>query len=231
MRLELDVGNTRIKWRAMDHRGVFASGLDLKNEIESQARCMELVEAVWVSSVHEEQNAWIAERFPQAVFAQSQVSQNGLINSYADVHKMGVDRWLAMLSAWHKRPNKAHIVIDAGTALTLDLIDEFGRHVGGYICPGFAMMKKTLLGSTDQVVAHEDWSVGRAPGNDTQLCVDHGIQDMVVSWLEYHRKMQPQAEIWLTGGDAARLLSLMDSPVQHETDLVLDGLSVCFQKS
>ena len=53
----------------------------------------------------------------------------------------------------------------------------------------------------------------------------------MVSWLEYHRRMQPQAEIWLTGGDAARLLSLMDSPVQHEADLVLDGLSVCFQKS
>lgn len=231
MRLELDVGNTRIKWRVLDQKGVFASGLDLKNEMSAQTPTMEFVEQVWVSSVHEEHNAWISEHFPQAKFAQSQINHDGLINSYEDVHKMGVDRWLAMLAAWNANPNKAHIVIDAGTALTLDIIDEFGRHVGGYICPGFNMMKTALLGNTNKVLAHEDWSEGRAPGNITQLCVDHGIQDMVASWLEYHRNLQPQAEIWLTGGDAQRLVSLLDSPVRYEADLVLDGLAVSFNQS
>lgn len=230
MRLELDVGNTRIKWRVIDHRGIFQSGVDLKEALENSPRWLELVEQVWVSSVHEEHNPWILEHFPQARFAVSQISQKGLSNSYEDAHKMGVDRWLAMLAAWHSEPNVAHIVVDAGTALTLDLIDEFGRHVGGYICPGFNLMKTELLGSTNKVIADDDWIMGRAPGNSTQQCVDHGIQDMVACWIERHRDLQPNAKTWVTGGDGERLVTLLNAPVVYEPDLVLNGLSVSFQQ-
>lgn len=228
MRLELDVGNTRVKWRVCDHRGIFDSGLDLKLSVKEKPSWMGLVEDVWVSSVHDEQVAWILDFFPQAKFAKTQVSHCGLSNSYEDVHKMGVDRWLAMLAAWNKSPDQSHIVIDAGTAITLDLIDEFGRHVGGYICPGFSLMKSSLLGGTRQVVVEDDWQVGRAPGNSTQGCVDYGVQDMVACWLEHHRALQPNARVWVTGGDGQRLVSLLAEPVQCEADLVLDGLSVYF---
>ena len=181
-----------------------------------------------MSSVHDEQNIWIAEAFPQVQFAKSQVSQKGLSNSYEDVHKMGVDRWLAMLAAWNKAPDHAHIVIDAGTAITLDLIDEFGRHVGGYICPGFNLMKGSLLSGTKRVLAEDDWQLGRAPGSSTQGCVDHGVQDMVACWLEHHRALQPNAQVWVTGGDGQRLVSLLAETVQFEADLVLDGLQIHF---
>ena len=179
MRLEVDAGNTRAKWRVCDHRGIFDSGKDLQAALAEKPSWKALVEDVWVSSVHDEHNEWVLQVFPQAQFAKSQVSQSGLSNSYEDVHKMGVDRWLAMLAAWSKCPDQSHIVIDAGTALTLDVIDEFGRHVGGYICPGFSLMKHSLLGGTKRVMAEDEWQVGRALGNSTQDCVDHGVQDMV----------------------------------------------------
>lgn len=228
MRLEIDAGNTRAKWRVCDHRGVFDSGTDLQEALLERPSWQSLVEAVWVSSVHDEQNEWISKVFPQAQFAKSQVSHQGLSNSYEDVHKMGVDRWLAMQAAWSKSPDHAHIVIDAGTALTLDIIDEFGRHVGGYICPGFNLMKSSLLDGTKRVMAEDEWKIGRAPGNSTQDCVDHGVQDMVACWLEHHKALQPNAQIWVTGGDGHRLVSLLAEPVQFEVDLVLDGLQVHF---
>lgn len=228
MRLEVDAGNTRAKWRACDHRGIFDSGKDLQAALAEKPSWKALVEDVWVSSVHDEHNEWVLQVFPQAQFAKSQVSQGGLSNSYEDVHKMGVDRWLAMLAAWSKYPDQSHIVIDAGTALTLDVIDEFGRHVGGYICPGFSLMKHSLLGGTKRVMAEDEWQVGRALGNSTQDCVDHGVQDMVACWLEHHRALQPTARIWVTGGDGQRLVSLLAEPVLFEADLVLDGLQIHF---
>ncbi len=228
MRLELDVGNTRTKWRLCDDYSIFESGLDLQAELVLSPWWVSVVEVVWVSCVHSEQDVALMELFPSAQFAKSQVSHKGLSNSYEDAHKMGVDRWLAMQAVWAEKPGVAHIVIDAGTAITLDVIDEFGRHVGGYICPGFSMMKASLLGGTKKVLAQDEWQLGRGLGNNTQDCVDHGIQDMVACWLEHHREMQPNAHVWVTGGDGQRLVSLLSSAVQYEPDLVLDGLKVHF---
>lgn len=230
MRLELDVGNTRIKWRLCDHRGRYDGGLDLKQALADTPAWLALVEDVWVASVHEAQNQWLLGYFPQAQFAHSQVAQLGLSNSYEDPHKMGVDRWLAMLAAWQAQPDAAHMVIDAGTAITLDFIDAFGRHVGGYICPGLQMMKSTLLASTDKVLADQQWQLGRAPGCSTQACVDHGIQDMLVSWIEHHHSLQPESNVWMTGGNAEALASLLTKPVNLMPDLVLDGVQAYFSK-
>jgi type III pantothenate kinase len=230
MRLEVDGGNTRVKWRLCDHRGRFDGGLDLKKALIDAPAWVSLVEDVWVSSVHDEQNPWISEQFPQALFAHSQVSHMGLSNSYQDPHRMGVDRWLVMLAAWHKNPDQVNIIVDAGTAITLDIVDAFGRHVGGYICPGFQMMKTTLLAETNKVLAEAPWQIARAPGQSTQQCVDHGIQDMVACWVEHHRVLQPEAKIWMTGGNAEALSTLLVEPVELVSDLVLDGLQVYFSK-
>ncbi len=229
MRLQLDAGNTRIKWRVYDQAKVVAAGSDLRQTLEDKPEWYLSLKEVWVSSVHTEQDTWIKSIFPMAFFAQSQVNCAGLSNSYEDVHKMGVDRWLAMLAVWQRQPDQTHIVIDAGTAITLDIIDGFGRHVGGYICPGFNLMKGSLLNGTKKVWAEDEWQLGRAPGNRTQLCVDHGIQDMVACWLERHCTLQPDAKITLTGGDGPRLSALLTKKISYQADLVLDGLAVYFQ--
>jgi type III pantothenate kinase len=228
VRLELDVGNTRTKWRLCDDVSVFESGQNLIEALAQEPWWVSVVEIVWVSSVGSEQNEPILALFPNAQFAKSQVAHLGLINSYKDPNKMGVDRWLAMQAVWSRRPDTSHIIVDAGTAITLDVIDNFGCHVGGYICPGFNMMKAGLLGGTQRVMAQDNWQLGRELGNNTQGCVDYGIQDMVASWLESHRVKQPDACIWVTGGDGVRLNSLLSSPVTFEADLVLDGLKVHF---
>jgi hypothetical protein len=60
--------------------------------------------------------------------------------------------------------------------------------------------------------------------------VDHGIQDMVACWIEHHRAMQPEAKVWMTGGNGEALASLLAEPVELVPDLVLDGLYVHFSK-
>jgi type III pantothenate kinase len=242
LRLELDVGNTRIKWRVRSRDLIISAGSDLKLDVftlDPLPSWLGQVVDVWVSSVHQEQNQWLTQRFPSAQFARTQQVECGLKNSYADPSSMGVDRWLAMLAAWSSQPaNQSgtesatqHIVIDAGTAITLDIIDESGQHVGGYICPGFNMMKSTLLGGTDKVLANNEWSVGRSPGDATQFCVDHGIQDMVSSWVERHCQSRPDAKIWVSGGDGVMLTRLLSNQYTYNSDLVLDGLIISFNNT
>ena len=232
LRLELDVGNTRIKWRLCSQIGVVQQGCDLKLDIsfdQASPDWLCKVSEVWVSSVHQNQNDWVESIFPNAQYAVSKGSQAGVYNSYSDPMKMGVDRWLAMLAAKAFNKTSSHIVIDAGTAITLDVIDSSGQHLGGYICPGLNMMKLALLGGTNKVVAGQDWVLGRDPGTSTQLCVDHGIQDMVVSWLESHIHKHPEAEVSISGGDGKMLSELLGLQKKYYPDLVLDGLNISFK--
>lgn len=234
MRLELDAGNTRIKWRLLDaNEDVELRGVDLRNEIGQVDR--KSIDEVWVSSVHPEQNDWISKCFPQAKFATTDSAKQGLSNSYADPSRMGVDRWLAMLGAYKCAKDQSHIIVDAGTALTIDVIVNH-HHVGGYICPGLRTMKDAVFGKTQQVLADDDWLADRSPGNSTQACLDHGILDMVCAWIEKQVTEYPEATVWLTGGDSDALLTvlnttgggLLNRSLVLEGDLVLNGLKVHF---
>lgn len=225
--LELDAGNTRIKWRLTEAEEIIKSGSDLKGQLSELKNVSPQV--VWVSSVHTQQNQWIIERFPKAQFAKTSSQAAGLQNSYEDVSRMGVDRWLAMLAAYQSAPDDQHIVVDAGTALTIDLISGH-HHVGGYICPGTYMMKQSILGQTQQVRADIDWSGSRTPGTSTQECLDHGILDMACSWIERQSERQPEAKLWLTGGNAEKLATLLTPSLVLEPDLVLNGLQIYFSE-
>lgn len=230
MRLELDAGNSRIKWRLWEARGRFAGGDDLRSALVLVPKWLPFVEEVWVSSVQQETADWIASIFPQSQFAISALTKNGLINGYDKPETLGVDRWLAMLAAWTNRPHESHVVVDAGTALTVDVIDGSGQHIGGYICPGFRLMKAGLLTGTQQVKPEAQWLGGRLPGHDTQQCVDYGIRDMVLCWVEQQCLRYPASNVTLTGGDSLRILQSLSFTVNHQPDLVLDGLQVSFLK-
>jgi type III pantothenate kinase len=229
LRLELDVGNTRIKWRLVDDGLIVKCGTDIKLDVcfgENEPEWVARIEDVWVSSVHQDQNSWIESYFSTVQYAVTRAFQCGLVNSYTDFSRMGVDRWLAMLAAREINKVGSHIVIDCGTAITLDVIDRHGQHMGGYICPGLTMMKAALLGGTNKVMAGMEWNVGRELGVDTQACVDHGIQDMVLSWLEQHIKSVPDAVVSISGGDGKKLSELLGMKNNYYPDLVLDGLNI-----
>ncbi len=96
----------------------------------------------------------------------------GLINSYDNPQKMGVDRWLAMLGAANLT-SKPFAVIDAGTAVTVDFVAN-GQHLGGWIAPGFHSMKKALLENTTRVFEDQTIPSQLEAGKDTEKCVAMG---------------------------------------------------------
>ena len=230
MQLELDAGNTRIKWRLKDASGLIAAaGRDLNREMGNYPELLNESLSVFLSSVEPKQTQWVQKHFPQVSIATTQAETLGLKNSYTDPNRMGIDRWLAMLAAYRSDESIKHLIVDAGTAVTLDVVEQ-GYHRGGFICPGLTMMKKAVLGETQTVYAQAEWLKGRALGTETQACLDHGMIDMVCSWIESHAKGQLATKVWLTGGDAGTLAPLLDVSVALEPDLVLNGLTEYFNQ-
>ena len=144
---------------------------------------------------------------------------------------MGVDRWLAMIAAFN-RQKRACLIVDAGTALTIDLVADDGRHQGGYILAGLSMAVKALENNTGIILRNRDFSPLAGPGTSTEQAVLGGALSSAVSLifeaLGRLRCMDSGSMVYLCGGDAELLAQALrsrgESGFTVEPDLVLDGL-------
>jgi len=241
--LLIDCGNSRLKWRLITTERVQHGVMDYHDDNLANApfwSALSRDSVMWVASVanaalREQLSRMARERgLPMPRFAQSEVMQGGLHNGYRDTQKLGVDRWLAMLAAW-RECRSACLVIDAGSAITVDLVDHEGKHGGGHIVPGLALQQRSLLQQTAQVRFQAQISHNVAPGRDTQTAVSNGTLAMAVGYLRYvlHEAWHSAATapvIFITGGDAETLLPFMNVPVNVRAHLVLDGLYLFAQE-
>ncbi len=242
MILELDLGNTRGKWRLLDGGEVPARGslstadLRLGNlPAEWVDLCPRRVRAANVAgaAVAEALTAVVRQLFGLPVeFARVESHCAGITCGYRDIGRLGVDRWLAVLAAYDK-DSRAALIVDCGSAVTLDLLDNGGRHLGGYIVPGLDLMRRALYQDTDAVKVSRALVPGMslAPGRDTIDAVNRGLPLMVLGAVEcalqeLHRGGAEESLLWLTGGDGPLLSSLCNRSHQLVPDLVLDGLAL-----
>jgi type III pantothenate kinase len=152
-------------------------------------------------------------------------SAAGVECGYLDPNALGVDRWLAIIAAY-KKSGKACVVVDMGTAITVDIINERGMHLGGYIVPGLTMMNEALYRGTRQVKVDAQAIDDIAPGRVTEMAVANGcllmIKSMVYSALSDINT--PSAELFVTGGDGEKLMAVLECDATYSPDLVMDGL-------
>jgi type III pantothenate kinase len=234
--LQLDVGNSSAKWRLVNRDGILARG-DYVAGDESSERlllgCTESLQHIWVSSVaapaQEEQ--WVAllqGRWGTVPwFARTQARTGSLRNSYVDPVRMGVDRWLAMLGARQREPGRL-CVIDAGSALTIDIVSAQGQHEGGYIIPGPGLMERALLLDTDRVRFEEEVEYSLSPGTSTAQAVRHGIalaQAGAVN-LALAQVDGSSMALLFCGGAGKDLMQWVQQPGHWAPDLVFEGLEI-----
>lgn len=229
MILQLDIGNTRLKWRLVDGAHVVDGGAIVRSGDLRLPPLEQTPEQVWVASVAgEEQEALLRQEFKDldVWFARTAEQACGLRNSYAQPHRMGVDRWLAMLAAWNQALD-AVCVVDAGSALTIDFVSASGTHLGGYILPGLDSMERALLSDTDRVRFADAARDSLAPGQSTEEAVYNGLllsQAGAVA-LALDRVGQV-GTLYFSGGNGAVLQAALDRGGQFVPDLVLDGLAL-----
>lgn len=227
--LLLDVGNTAIKWRLADAdglrdpSGVAATGASLCESVKTHEW-----NAIVLSSVAGEVadtallTALKTVRSVPVWQARAESSCSGLVSCYAQPARMGVDRWLAMLGARQASAGPL-CVIDAGTAITLDLVAAQGRHEGGYILPGADLMRRALTADTGQIQVDALDTPTLSPGSDTQTCVNAGGWRAVIGAVQSVLADYPEHRALLTGGLAPVLLE-MGLSATHHPHLVMEGL-------
>ncbi|MGH8447438.1 MAG: type III pantothenate kinase [Solimonas sp.] len=233
MKLLIDIGNTRLKW-ALARDGMFAEHGAVLHEGEPARVIGALpaarVESAWLAHVtgaaHEESLcAAVHAHYGVATqIARTAPAWQGLRNAYREPQRLGVDRWLAMVAAWHEARGAA-CVIDAGTALTADAIAADGRHLGGIIAAGLETQQRAVLGATRFATRSFESAYDGGFGDDTETCVRQGAMLACLGAIDRARLLAgPAALCLLTGGDATMLLPYLGDGWTHRPFLVLEGL-------
>ena len=176
-----------------------------------------------------ELNERLQERFTASRFYFLNPSENcfGVTSAYEDPGTLGADRLAALIAAKVRYPGRTCIV-DCGTAVTVDALDQSGVHRGGVIFPGFGSMRAALDVDTVMGVEEEAGSLA-VPATLTRDAIYSGCLSAVAGGItQAIDRMQeggiPFDQIILTGGDAELLIPLLAQKVIHEPHWVLEGL-------
>ncbi len=244
MILELDCGNSFIKWRLIAAEGGprVTGGVvdgdqalvDALNAIDA----LQLRHCRLVSVRNEDETirltATLADAFGvQPVCVRPAQVLGGVRNGYQEFERLGLDRWVALV-AGYRIAGRACVVIDLGTAITSDFVDDGGEHVGGFICPGMPLMR-SLLRTHTRKIRYDDQSAERAhdslaPGRNTVEAVERGctlmMRGFVQSQLEHATQLWGDAfTLYLTGGDAELVKDVVPQ-AKVVPDLVFVGLAI-----
>jgi type III pantothenate kinase len=147
--------------------------------------------------------------------------------AYAQPQKLGVDRFLAMLAA-HARGEGAVLLCGVGTALTIDLVDAQGRHVGGRIAPSPTLMREVLHARAPQLPGEGGQYMDFAA--DTEDALASGCEGAAVALIEAsreaaHRMFGQPPKLLVHGGGVDGLADRLPDATRAAS-LVLEGLAI-----
>jgi len=243
MMLLVDIGNARIKWALQD-----ADNWKTGEPLQRQNRAfkdiarpawkdLEAPERVIVSNVAGEDyrksvQTWVKRRWKVTPeFLPVTEQQCDVSNAYSAPQRLGADRW-ANLLAVHAHYKGPAVVIDCGTAITIDAIAADGTHLGGLIVPGMDLMVSALTGHAPGIQIEEaDNQEISLLGRSTEAAVSGGVLYTAIAlvervFMDLQGELGNRTNLLLTGGDATRILPLLGSRPEYVPDLVLKGLAV-----
>jgi type III pantothenate kinase len=242
--LALDVGNTRLKWAhyasAQPGLAPLAQGAEFLEHIEKLAEgpwaalappqrvlgCVVAGDAV-KRRVEEQMELWDAA--PQWVV--SSAAEAGVTNGYDDPSRLGSDRWVAMIGAWHRvlgrGPARPLLVVMVGTAVTVEAIDASGRFIGGLILPGHGIMLRALESGTAGLHVPTG-EVREFPTNTSDALTSGGtfaIAGAVERMLQHVRRhCRAEPACIMTGGAGWKMAPSMSVEFELVDNLIFDGL-------
>ena len=237
MTLLIDIGNSRIKWQESHNFSESPAAFsyqceDLDAQLNSHLlRCGQpdqdvVVVSVAAAEVNSRLESWVSETWQVGVrFLKTELQWKTLTNGYERAETLGADRWYALIGAV-SRYDPPLLVCDIGSAVTLDIVDQTGAHLGGYIIPGIDMMIRSLVSGTD-IDINPDQSI-RATGlipNNTDSAISEGCLRAIAALIDStNERVTKKNCTILTGGGAEIIASMLKSKSSVDNNLIFYGI-------
>jgi len=237
--LLIDAGNSRVKWATVKD-GMWLHQNALEN---TQASALSMAfselpppDRILVSNVAGENMAQLLSAACAAwhcpiEFIVAQATQCGVRNSYETPAQLGSDRWAALIAAWHQE-RASCLVVNCGTATTVDALSAEGDFLGGLILPGIDMMRSSLAARAAQLAQTEGvWR--EFPRNTADATFSGSIQATIGAIHLQFEALAARGSVrcLLSGGAADNVQSHLKLPVMRVDNLVLRGLQTIGQEN
>ncbi|MEW6999767.1 type III pantothenate kinase [Colwelliaceae bacterium BS250] len=237
MNILIDIGNSRIKY-VVEKAGQLS---EIKHCVGDQLiATLELltitqpINKILLVSVHEQAitkqlERWATTQQLELILLTSAGSAFGVTNGYQNYSQMGADRWLAILGAQQLYPNQTLLIVDSGTATTIDLLSCNDEHLGGWIIPGVDMMMDSLFNNTKRVAGESGTIDELAFGFNTNDNVNLGCWSATVGAVELAKSTVESLNLTLdkiiyTGGNGSELNRLNKSSSAYCKELIFLGM-------
>lgn len=238
MNLLIDSGNSFIKWRLSEgarslpynrcETGLVASLHDAWKNHETPSRVIVAnVAGEHIASEIRKTVSGLWHLKPE--FVNSNLQCCGLTNSYHKPEQLGVDRWMAMVAACQTMTGPV-VIVDCGTAVTIDLVNQNKQFAGGVIMPGLHSFFHGLMADTDVVKESGRSNAYTGPfARSTEEGVTAGVMLGITGGIEkvilaLSSGLDAPPVVYITGGDAEKLLPHLAVKCIYQASLVLDGL-------
>ncbi len=232
----VDIGNSRTKYCTVN-QGKRSSSQRIGNEQLSNqflAKHFSKADKLILASVShnkmtDEIELWCQQHNISYHQVVSEKSKNRVVSAYHRPSQLGVDRWLTLIAANTLYPNENTLIVDAGTATTIDLLASNGEHQGGWILAGIDTLFTCVLDNTSQVRANVVKTASLAFGANSSENVNNAtwaatIGAINLAVLQSEQQGVPIGEVLLTGGNGRVLASLLSHQCTVIEDLVFIGL-------
>lgn len=233
MNLIIDVGNTRIKTAVFYNSKLIHTESITKESFDSDVieiikkyQCSNAI----ISSVGSLKNAQIPKLHAEINLIELNYNTKvPFLNKYTTPKTLGVDRIALVSSAISKYTNKNVLIIDAGTCITYDYINNEGIYYGGAISPGLQMRYKALNFFTEKLPLLEVSEKFELVGNSTETSIHSGVINGVINEIDgiinQYRKKNTDLTVVLTGGDVNFLSNRLKNGIFANPNFLLEGLN------
>jgi type III pantothenate kinase len=250
--LLVDIGNTRVKWARLvaGQMGKQQAAANAGWGIDDYAR--RVIGRGWTHQGEEPPGRIVVSSVagddvndmliaaarkagaPIPEFVASERSAAGITTEYLDPWRLGVDRFVGAIGAHHLASGQPVCVVNVGTAITIDLVAGTGRHHGGAIVPGPALMVSSLLTQTNGIRRRATGGSDGATGmfaKTTRTAIGEGARYAAAAVIdraieEARIRLGSRPLVLLTGGGSAAIKPLIRGTAVSLPDLVLHGLAV-----
>lgn len=255
--LLIDAGNTRSKfawWDTATDRIEILGAISHQSWLNDLSKSLKelLLEVISGRQIQREQqaigcsvaavqvmdtlNSSLAELGIKVVWQKTKSEQAGVVNGYiTQPERLGSDRWMALLGC-HEQVRANALIVDAGTALTIDWLQSDGQHLGGWIVPGRQLMLNALgqgtanlKGITVDDIERDGLAAGRSTfdgiAQGTEAALTGAIAQAIQLSASYFSN--ESYEVVVTGGDSEHLMKTLSGKFCRYDDLLFKGLRLC----